>query len=80
MLGQRRRRWTNIGPTLDGCVVFAGSLPNVVLMTKCCLMTGTVIKTTLDERYYFMNWKIQKYFNFTAEHGECALILRVVVM
>ena len=24
MLVQRRRRWGNIGPTLDRCVVFAG--------------------------------------------------------
>ena len=23
MLGQRRRRWTNIGPALGGCLVFA---------------------------------------------------------
>ena len=26
MLGQRRRRWANIGTTLDRCVVFAGML------------------------------------------------------
>ena len=24
MLGQRRRRWTNIGPVLGECLVFAG--------------------------------------------------------
>ena len=24
MLGQRRRRWTNIGPTLGRCFLFAG--------------------------------------------------------
>ena len=26
MLGQRRRRWTNIGPTLAECLVFSGLL------------------------------------------------------
>ena len=29
ILGQRRRRWASIGPTLDGCVVFAGELANL---------------------------------------------------
>ena len=26
MLGRRRRRWANVGPTVDLCVVFAGML------------------------------------------------------
>ena len=29
MLGQRRRRWANIGQTFDKCVVFAGKKARV---------------------------------------------------
>ena len=45
MLGQRRRRWTNIGPTLGRCIVFAGHYPWIVaqqtqvihtMMFQCC--------------------------------------------
>ena len=33
MLGQRRRRWTNIGPAFDRCLVFAWKFITVL----CCL-------------------------------------------
>ena len=31
VMGQRRRRWTNIGPALSRCLVIAGFLHDVVL-------------------------------------------------
>ena len=41
MLGQRRRRWTNIDPTLDWCIVFAGLLQGST--TKITTITMTWI-------------------------------------
>ena len=35
MLGQRRRRWANIGQTLGRCVVFAGMFYDIAQIQRC---------------------------------------------
>ena len=43
MLGQRRRRWVNINPTLVQCLMFAGS--QHTLLVQCCLNRGSASAT-----------------------------------
>ena len=50
MLGQRRRRWTNIDPTLSQLHLFVGDLrENVRLMLEQRRGQWASIKTTLDQ-------------------------------
>ena len=48
MLGQRRRRWANIKPTMLQCVVFAG-----LLTAQLATILPTIESNHMTEQYAF---------------------------
>ena len=49
MLGQRRRRWTNIEPTMGECLVFAGGCTGVIHW-PIAGMAGPALMTSAQRR------------------------------
>ena len=59
MLGRRRRRWFNIGPTLGQCVVFAGIL---IEITRLSPKAGRMLGPVEEGRPIFTQlWVIARY-------------------
>ena len=54
MLGRRGRRWTNIGPTLGLCVVFAGN----------CLLD--ILFIVIIILFYFRKYTVHSIYSFLA--------------
>ena len=67
MLGQRRRRWANIGQTLGRCVVFAGVAPKIdskyfahfeIIKHKSSNQEAHKLKFYQVSNYWFLHWFI----------------------